>query len=108
MAFDMKPFFEACKDNTDLLALIVICAASAVIAKETKDLALSAGMAAVFALIWMAFGYSGRKRQVEDRTDSVTSEMQGSASQTLNTFAKPNPTEPFGNGADKGRNSDEY
>ena len=108
MNLDAKAFFEACKDNADLLALIVICAASAVISIKTEELVLSAGMAAVFALIWMAFGFTSRKRRVEERTYSITSEMRGSASQTLNTFANPNSSSGSASGQDKGRNSDEH
>lgn len=108
MNLDSKAFFEACKDNADLLALIVVSAAGVVIAISTKEFALSAGMALVLALIWRVFGYTDRKRLVEQRTDSIASEMRGSASQTLSTYANPNPQGTSASGQDKGRNSDEH
>lgn len=94
--------FEACKDNADLLALVVICAAGAVIAIKTQELLLSAGMAAVFAPIWMAFGFTSRKRRVEERTHSIANEMRGSARQTLNIYSNPNSSSGSASEQDKG------
>jgi len=52
MKLDTKAFFEACRGDSDLMAFIAICMMATVIS-VTKSFFLAAGMAAVFAIIWI-------------------------------------------------------